>query len=181
MSSNWQSRLSAKENAISQTLVDNSIILSGVSTDVIIIDETLNDVQDPTSLTVDSIGVINIIFPKMEDIPMRRFIQQDGTYISANAGKDEKNEKEPFICYSPIGTRLGTVIPQGSILLKFFQNPTSADPWILPLKISDILGTFGSRTIIWQKLNVVYYDTPINSTLYSYLLTLAQRRNLLGW
>ena len=178
--SSWQSRLSATENRIAQTLVDNSIILSGFATDVIVIDETLNEIQDTTALNVDEIGIVNIVFPSFQDVPMRRFIQADGTYISANAGKD-KEDKEPFVCYSPIGTNLGTVIPQGSILLKFFENPTGAQPWVLPLKISDILGTFGARTIIWQKLNIVYYDTPVNAALYNYLLQLAQRRSLLNW
>jgi hypothetical protein len=181
MQSSWQSRLSSRLNRISQTLVDNSIILSGFSTDVIIIDETLNEVQDPTALNVDEIGVVNIVFPSFQDVPMRRFIQGDGTYISANAGKDSKEDKEPFVCYSPIGTNLGIVIPQGSILLKFFENPTGAAPWILPLKVADILGTFGARTIIYQKLNIVYYDTPVSSVLYNYLLTLSQRRSLLNW
>jgi hypothetical protein len=181
MQSSWQSRLSSCLNRISQTLVDNSIILSGFATDVIIIDETLNEVQDPTALNVDEIGVINIVFPSFDSVPMRRFIQSDGTYISANAGKDGKEDKEPFTCYAPIGNNLGTSIPQGSILLKFFENPTGSAPWVLPLRISDILGTFGARTIIWQKILATYYDTPVNTTLYNYLLQLATRRGILGW
>ena len=174
--STWQSRLSAKDNHLSQKLVDNSIILSGVSTEVIIINEMLNGVNDPISLSVENIGVINVIFPSLQDVPMRRFIQNGNgsSSISANDGKDEK---EPFICYAPIAS----TVPQGSILLKFFENPTGDAPWILPLKVADVLGTFGSRTIIYQKLNIVYYDTPINSTLYDWLLTMAQRRSLLGW
>jgi hypothetical protein len=162
------------ENRISSKLIDNSILLMGIAVDVIAIDETLNGVQDVTALDVNSIKIVNIIFPSAEDIPMRRFLNSTGTYLSANDGK---TEKEPFICYAPISQPLN----QGTILLRFFENPTGSENWILPLKISDVLGTFGSRTIQWNKILAVYYDTPINSTLLGIIEQLAARRELLTW
>lgn len=175
MAGSWQSRLVSVDNRIAQKLVDNSINLSGLATDVIVIDETLNRVQDVTKIDVNSIGIVNIIFPSMENIPLRRFLNSSGTYMSAN---DAKSEKEPFEAYAPIGT---TMLNQGSILLKFFENPTGTENWILPLRLADIIGAFGGRTIIYEKLILTYYDTPVNAQLYQWLLALAQRRNLLGW
>jgi hypothetical protein len=175
MGTSWQSRLTSKQNRLSQKMIDNGISLSGYTTDVIVINETLNAVQDVTSINVDNIGIINIVFPGLSSIPMRRFINPSG--VSWTVAVDAKDGIEPFVCYAPIST----VINQGSILLKFFENTAGSDPLILPLKIADILGSFGGRSIIWQQLNVVYYDTPINPQLYSYLISLASRRNLLGW
>lgn len=174
MGISWASRLTAVQNRLAQKFNDNAIALTGFATDCILISETLNGVNDVTNISVESIGVVNIIFPGLSKIPMRRFLNTTGSYISAN---DAKDSVEPFECYAPISTQ----IDQGSILLKFFENPNGSDPWILPLQVADVLGTFGGRSIIWQQLNVVYYTQPINPQLFSYLETLARRRDLLGW
>lgn len=174
MAITWQSRLAAVQNRISQKLLDNSIKLAGVATDVLMITEELNRVQDVSQIDLNSIQVLNIIFPALEDIPIRRFLQSSGTYLQASDGK---SEKEPFICYAPIST----IVEQGSIFLKFIENPNGVEPLVLPLKLADVIATLGARTIQYQKLPLVYYDTPINTTLYQLLLTLAQRRNILRW
>ena len=170
----WQSRLSAKQNAIAQRLVDNSISNTGTMTDVIRIRVETNQMSDPTKIIVDNIDVIDMIFPALEDIPMRRFEGSTMTFLSAN---DATEEPEPFECY----TKITNQIDQGTIILKFFENPMGSEPWILPLAVSDLLGTFGARKIIWQKCKLTYYNNPLDPKIYAWCLDLAQRRNLLGW
>ncbi len=174
--STWQSRLASKDNVISKKLLDNNILLTGYSSDVIYISEVLNAVNDPIKFNVDNIGVINMIFPPMKDIPLRRFIKTSGEYEYSQA-TNAKDEVEPFVVYAPIET----IITQGSLVLRFFENPSSIEPLILPLSVAEIRGDFGARHLVLQKLNLVYSSTPIHPTIMEYLLQLAARRGLLKW
>lgn len=174
MGSSWQSRLQAKNNILAQKLSDNTINITGYATDIIIMSEELNSVQDVTSLNVDSLGLYNVVFPNsFSEIPMRRFMHSSGIYTSA----DNAKEVEPFVCYAPISAD----IPQGSLLLKYYNNPQGATPWLLVLKVADLIGGFGGWSIIYQKLNLVYSDTVLNPQLLSWLQTFAIRRGLLGY
>jgi hypothetical protein len=186
MNKTWQARLQAKMNILSQKLLDNAITLAGVSTDVIFIRQNLNNVSDPVSITVDDIDVINIMFPGLKDIPMRRFLFQDNQqFYVANDGAED--EIQPFECYIETKYR----VDQGSIILKFFDNPqgstpngttpSTEKPWVLPLKISEILGTFGGRSMVYQKCLLVYQDHQIPDQILTWALQLAQRRQILGW
>jgi hypothetical protein len=171
----WQSRLSAKLNKLSQKLVDNSITNAGLVTDCIFIRTDLDKVGDPTRIQVSDIDVAELIFPAMVDIPMKRFLGNNGQMIEAIDATEEKTE--PFECYS----RIDTPIDQGSIFLKFFENPTGSSPLVLPLKVAEILGNFGARSIIFNKLHLTYYDNPLDPQIYQWCLDLATRRSILGW
>jgi hypothetical protein len=174
MGTSFQSRLSAIENRLSRKLIDNSLNLMGSLTDVILIQEDLTSVQDVSNLTIDSIGVVNISFPPMLDIPTWRFVnQQNNIPISAN---DEKKD-EPIICYSPVLQN----IDQGSLLLRFIENSEGDMPWILVLKVADVHINFGMRTSINKMLICSYYDQPINPQLLDWLEKFAVRRGLLGY
>lgn len=177
--SSWQSRLSAKLNRISQKLVDNQITLAGLATDCLLIRRNENKMSDITSIQLDDISIVNIVFPGLKDIPMKRFYNSTTqTFISANDAITEDTEPpKPVQVYAPIATQIN----QGSIVLKFFENPTGVDPWILPLEVKEVLGSFGARTIIWQKMNLAYYDNMLPEAIMNYCLTLATRRNILGW
>lgn len=185
MAPSWQSRLQAKLNILSQKLNDNAISLTGLTTDVVFIRQNLNKVSDPVSITVDDVDVINITFPGMVDIPMRRFLFTDDQFYVANNATDD--EQQPFEAYVQTKYRVET----GSIVLKFFDNPhgdtplgnlpTAEKPWVLPLKVAEVLGTFGGRSMVWQKMNLVYLDHIIPDQIMQWCITLANRRNILGW
>lgn len=182
----WQSRLQAKLNILSQKLNDNAIALAGFATDVVFIRQNLNNVSDPISITVDDIDVISIMFPGLKDVPMRRFLFTDDQFRVANDAVSEE-EKQPFEVYIQSKYR----VEQGSVILKFFDNPhggtplgnisTTEKPWVLPLKVADIFGTFGGRSMVWQKANLVYEDHTIPQQIMSWCITLANRRQILGW
>jgi hypothetical protein len=181
----WQSRLQAKMNILSQKLNDNAINLAGFSTDVVFIRQNLNKVSDPVSISVDDVDVINIMFPGLVDIPMRRFLFSDDQFYVANDAAEEENQ--PFEAYVQTKYR----VDQGSIILKFFDNPhgdtplgnisTTEKPFVLPLKVSEILGTFGGRSLVWQKINLVYVDHIIPDQVMQWCIQLANRRQILGW
>jgi hypothetical protein len=176
----FQSRLSAKINKLSQKLIDNTISLTGVTTDVIRIFVDINKMSDPTSIKITDIDIAEIVFPALKNVPMRRFLGNSGQFISANdaASEDSESEaKQPFECYSKIDYQMDF----GTIILKFFENPTGSEPWVLPLKIANVLGTFGSRSIQWNRIDLVYYDNPLAPEIFNFCQQLAVRRGILQW
>ena len=154
--------------------MDNTINITGYASDVIVIQEDLNSVLDVNAINVNSLGLYTIVFPdSFREIPMRRFMQSSGSYTSA----DDAKPQEPFICYAPATAD----IPQGSIILKYYNNPQNASPWLLILKVSDLLGGFSGWSMIYQKILLTYSDTALNPQLLSWLQTFALRRNLLQY
>jgi hypothetical protein len=178
MANTFQARLLAKMGRVSQKLVDQQIKLMGVITDVIRITGKFTTQSDYISRTVDDIDIIEIAFPGLKDVPMRRFVMNSGQAISANdAVSKEGEEQEPFECYAPVTS----LVKQHDIILKFFENPIGDDPWILPLQCSDVMGTFGARQIIWQKMNLVYYAEELDPQIVTWCNEMAVRRQILNW
>ncbi len=185
MASSWQSRLSAKTNKISQKLIDNSIQISGVLTDTLVIRIKEDKHLDPISINLENITSVNMVFPKMEDIPLFRFLGSQYAPSDVASSFIDDEEKGPIVVYAPVTTK----IDQGSLVVRVFEYPNSSiantpettKPWVLILKVVDVLGTFGSRDMVWQKLNMTYPDTPITPELSSYIEQLAYRRLVLQW
>lgn len=171
----WQSRLQANNNKIAQKLADNAIRNAGTITDLIRIRQDKNKMGDVISSFVDNIDIVEIMFPALTEIEMKRFSLTNTPPISANNAADE--DKQPFECYAPIDT----LVAQDDIILKFFQNPNSDLPWILPLQIKDSLGSFGGWSIQWIKLKATYYDEPIPTEVLNFCVQFATRRGILGW
>ena len=168
----FQSRLGAKTDKLIQKLSDNAITLTGSITDVIRITAKLGMMQDIESRVIDGIDVVEIMFPPLKDVPMKRFLSGAKT-TSANDGA----KSEPFECYAPISAKIN----QDDIILKFFENPQGDDPWVLPLEIKEALGTFNTRSIIWQKYLITYYNEEIPQKVYEWCLDMAKRREKLKW
>ena len=190
----WQSRLTAKNNIISQQLVDQQIRNAGFATDVIILRSNFNLLNDVTDFEVLNIDIVNITFPPMKDIPLRRFWGGGSAYqpgpvnfpidLQANDMATDHKDK-PFECYAEVKYK----IDQDSIIFKFFDNPqgtntaipTQTESWILPLQVKDVLGTFGGRSMVWQKLNLAYLDQGLPASLLTFVNQMATRRQILGW
>lgn len=171
----WQSRLAANNNKISQKLTDNAIRNAGTITDVIRIRNKTNQMGDVTSSFLDSIDIVEIMFPKLSDVPMKRFSLTNPVPIVAVNAADKP--PQPFEGYAPVTS----LIDQDDIILKFFVNPNGDKPWILPLQIKDNLGTFGSWSIQWIKLKITYYDDVLDPVVLDFCTQLATRRQILGW
>jgi hypothetical protein len=184
MSSSWQSRLAAKGNVISQKLVDNSINLSGILSDVLVIRVKEDRRLDATSISLEDITSSNMIFPKMEDIPLFRFLGS-GFQPSDGASSFIDEKEKPIVVYAPITNK----IDQGSLIVRVFEYPdtvtanitATTKPWILLFKVADVLGTFGARSMVWQKYNLTYPTSQLQPELIAYINQLATRRLLLKW
>lgn len=172
----FQSRLAAKQNQMAQKLSDNALSMLGTITDVIRVRVKKNHVGDVMSKIIDDIDVVEIMFPPLKDIPMWRFTNSGNT-ISAQAPDIHGDQIQPFICAAPVGAK----VDQGDIIIKFFDNPQNDKPMVLVLQIKDVLGTFGQRSIIFQKLNISYYDEQLEPEIWQWCMDAATRRKILKW
>jgi hypothetical protein len=152
-------------------LVDNSLSLSGASTDCIILTTELNAVQDVISMDIQNLGIIPIQFPPMLNVPVWRFVGGVAP-VSANDTKEE-----PIIAVAPVSIN----IDQGSYLLRFIENTLDTVPWVLILQVLDIQLDFGIRTPIKKNLVLGYYSTPLDPQVLDWVNKLARRRGILGW
>ena len=160
---------------MSQKLADNAVSLLGDLTDVIRIRLNKNRVGDVNSKIVDDIDVAEIIFPAFKDIPMWRFTSDGG--LSAQSVDIHDGNIEPMIGYAPVKSG----ISQGDIIIKFFENPLNDKPLVLILQIKDMLGTFGQRSIICQKVQITYYDEQLEPEIWQWCMSAANRRKILKW
>lgn len=174
MVTSFQSRLAAKQNALAKKLTDNSIRLAGAVTDVIRIKSTYTLQQDLSSRTIEGLDVVELIFPSLAKIPMRRFIKNGASYQAVFA---KEADVEPFECFVPSSYN----IDRDDLIVKFYDNPTGDEPWILVLQVKDMLGTFGARSVIWVSLQLTYYDELLPEPLIQFIKDIAQRRKDLRW
>lgn len=183
----WQSRLAAKQNPLAAKLTDNIITLGGAFTDVIMLRQNFDKFSDTISFDALGMDVINIAFPDMKDIPLRRFAGNNNLGIPDTISLDaQEEENQPFECLVPVAFKLD----QMSIVVRFFDNiqgvsaeavPTATQPWILPLQVKDVKGSFGYRGMVIQKVYLTYYDNVLPDQIMAWITQMATRRGLLGW
>lgn len=171
----FQARLAAKLDTIAQKLTDNSISLTGTITDVIRIASKRSIQGDLLSRTVDDIGLIEIIFPKLTDVPMWRFVTGGHSKLSQPLQSEE--HLKMFECLVPISSH----VDQDDIIVRFFENPAGDDPLVLVLQAKEILGTFGNRSIIYTKVRFTFFDEELPTQIKEWCLDMARRRLTLTW
>lgn len=171
----FQSRLAAKQNAMAQKLSDNAISLLGTLTDVIRIKLNKNHVGDVNSKIITDIDAVEIMFPPLRDIPMWRFTNNGS--LSAQSVDIHEDKPQPMIGAAPITSK----VDQGDVIIKFFDNPMNDKPLVLILQIKDVLGTFGQRSIIFQKVQITYYDEQLEPEVWQWCMDASLRRKILKW
>jgi len=174
--STFSARLASKLNALHRKITDKKLEFSGILTDVIRLKTDRTTTLDIASREVIGIDLINVIFPRMEDIPMRKITKADGTTRNAIYGKGG----EPFFLYSPIGV----LVDVDDLIIKLYEDVTADNlPWVTVFQVKDMLGTFGDRSIIYQKIQATYFDESLPQALVDFITTMSERRETgeLGW
>lgn len=171
----FQARLTAHTDKIAQKLNDNSISLTGTITDVIHIKVKRTSQGDIQSRTVETIGLVEVIFPKLVDIPMWRFVSGGFSKLAVPISSEE--QLKMFECLVPISSH----VDQDDIIVRFFENPAGDDPLVLILQAKDVLGTFGNRSILYTKVRFTFYDEELPQQIKDWCLDMARRRLTLTW
>jgi hypothetical protein len=169
----FQSRLSSKLNNISRKLHDNSIRLGGVAVDCIRITPKVSAQGDIISRKVEDLDVISAIFPPLQDIPLKKVKNDSGQTIIIPYTFDI----QPIEVLIPSNF----LIDANDLIIKFYENLERQDPYIAIMEVKDMLGTFGARSIIYNKYKLTFFDGVLPDQILQWCIDMAKRRQELKW
>jgi hypothetical protein len=172
----FSARLASKVNALYRKIFDHRLEYAGILSDVIRVKVERTTTLDIASREVTGLDLINVIFPRMEDIPMRKVTNESGDTRNAIYA----NANQPFMLFSPVTD----AVDIDDLLIKLYED-TTADmtPWVTVFQVKDLLGTFGDRSIVYQKIQCSYFDESLPPAVITYITDMAARREegILGW
>lgn len=185
MGRDFQSRLAMKHGIIQRKILDNQVSLAGNPTDCIRIQYKLNSEGDIESRIVSKADIVQIIWPPMKDIPLRRIHKEDsdgkinetlGSYyitsLTGIATEDDTNNSEKFKLYFEHGADIN----QGDLIVRVFIDPDVECPIVLAVKVSELLGTFGHTMLLWESAICTLDVENIPPKLANVIGSMAERR-----
>lgn len=172
-----------KHNIIQRKIIDNQVELAGNPTDCIRIRYTKNDEGDIESRVITNADVIQIIWPTLKEVPIRKLSRKKpnghvdesvGTYeISSLVDIAEEGENEKlFKLYFPHNAD----IRAGDVIVRVFIDPDVEFPIVLAVKVSNILGTFGQMMLLWETANCVLDVEDMPQKMADVIGAMAERR-----
>lgn len=171
MRRDFQSRLAMKHGIIQRKILDNQVSLAGNPTDCIRIRYVKNDEGDIESRIVSKADIVQIIWPSLREIPIRKIHKNlpDGkidetlgsyeiTSLSGIASEEDTNNSEKFKLYFEHGADIN----RGDLIVRVFLDPDVKRPIILAVKVDELLGTFGQTMLLWESAicNLEMEDIP---------------------
>lgn len=174
----YQAKLGRKLDAMNQKVIDNNLRLSAHPTDMIRISVNRDErSHDLISRTVESVEVMPILLPKMEDIPLRHFIREDTDIMvpSLFATPDQ----EYFEVYAPVEMDLN----EDDLLVRILNDssPDIDESYVMVLQVKEVLGTFGYSSLVWKKLIVTFYDEKLPNQIVTAVKESIKKRERLNW
>ena len=179
----FQSRLDMKHSIIKRKVLINQTELAGNVTDIIRVSVLKNDEGDIISRRVKTADVISVIFPQLKEIPIRKIHKTTpegyedetvGSYkITSLVDIAEEGENEKlFKIYFPHNTDLNV----GDYICRVFLDPDVAEPIIIVLKVSEILGTFTHSMLLWESAICTLDVEDIPPKITNVIGAMAERR-----
>jgi hypothetical protein len=173
----FQSRIATKQDNIRRKLNDNLLSWTGLICDCIRIKTTTNREGDPMQHIVEEATIESITFPPMKDVPIRDLINKDGQYtltslISSVVSAEQGEEKDFYAIQAPRNSKLRV----GDLLFRVFLEPDAKFPSVLPLEISEKLGTIGGNSMISNSFKVVICTQELPQKIIDVIAAMAKRR-----
>lgn len=168
---NFQSRLSRFHDRIVRKLNDNNISLSAEIVDVIRIRLKLSKTGDIESRVIEDIDVVPVILPFFKEVPLRRMKKNDQDIFTLET-LPNNFESHPFDVISVRENMLYI----GDLIVKTYMEPDIPFPLVLVLQITEVLGTFGLKSLISVKYKAIYYNETLPSEALETITAIAQRR-----
>lgn len=176
----FQARLGRRLDTVRRRVLDNNLRLSANPTDMLRIsvkrDERSRDLQQRT---LETIEVMPIIFPKLEDLPLRHLEgYREGNEVVVPS-LYTIDQKEYFEIYSPVECKLS---PDDLLVRIIYDDVNCKDnPYVLILQVSEQLATIGYSSIVYYKFWVTIYDEKLPSKIVDAIKSDQVKRALLKW
>lgn len=172
----FQARLGKKLDNIVRKVADNNIRLASQPVDMIRVKANRDPIsQDLISRTIDDAEIVPIIFPTMEDVPLRRLTRSGEDVLIPDLYQFHKDQY--WEIYSPATIKLD----EDDLLIRMIYDPYSDEPNIVCLAVKENLATIGYSSVIYLKYQVTLYDEALNDEIVDFIMNAYRKRMELGW
>ena len=168
----FQNRLAMKHEMVKRKVIDNNRELAGEVSDCIRLRLKRNDEGDIDSVRLEKADVISVQLPSLKDIPYRRVESSYSNEYKAITLMSDKTVEEALEISCPYNNDLNP----DDLIIKVFIDGESKIPTILPLKVNECLGTFGTMMLISSKYKASIYSDKIPDKIMSIIIEMAKRR-----
>jgi hypothetical protein len=174
----WQSRLGSKLDKQKRRLIDNSIKMMGTTSDILRIRNILTKQLDIESRVIEATIVANVVFPPLINIPSRKL-------VLAPPGSNNLPSMDSLFITDAFPIEL--IVPQGAriqrddLIFRVLWDPNVEMANCLVLQAKDTLGTYGSNSLLWERLFCTYYDEVLPQPIIDIIIKTTNRRLALTW
>lgn len=187
----FQGRLDKTLEDQKRRLHDNSIKLESTPEDIIVVKTTRTEDGDPITDRVTSHKVVNVKFPILKDIPVRKITKEfeKGYKINALVSKYGEGSDKGLGKEQKDLTTMQVDVPIDSeididdwIVRVFVQKDTNAST-VMIFDVIEVLSDFSNNAPLTLKLVIALSTRPIdlNKPLYKLIKATAERRAILGY
>ena len=187
----FQGRLDKTLDRQKVKLRDNLVKLTGTPEDVIVLKTKRTQNGDTISKVVVDQKLLNMIFPPLKDVPVRRISTEfrEGyvlnSMVSAHGGGSEKGQDKE----QKDLTKIEVIIPLDSDLdiddtvVRVFVQEKTKQSTVVILNVVEILSDFSTNSPLTLKAILAISTEPVDLTkpLYKLITTLAKRRLEAGY
>jgi len=176
-----QSRLAMIQDNARRKLIDNNLYWISNPVDCIRMRLKKTYEGDTISYLVEMCDVISAVFPPLADVPYRKIQVDEKTHIwqltsLISAFEDDAQEKF-YTLQIPFEFNVNV----DDLIFRIMIDEAQKWPIIIPIQITELLGTFGGLKIIMHKCKATIPTDNFPTEVVQTIQQMAQRRLRLGF
>lgn len=182
----WQGRLDKKLEAQKRKVNDNRIRHTGIPEDVVVLKRKTTINGDTISKVIMDQKLVNMIFPVLKDIPVRRITREfrEGYTLTAlvnahgeGSDKGQGNEQKDLTTIDVYVPFDSTLEPDDIVIRVFVQEQVNTST-VVVFTVKEILSDFSNNAPLNLKARLAISTEPIdlNKPSYQLIVALAKRR-----
>lgn len=182
----WQARLDKKLERQKIHLNDNRVKHTGIPEDVIVIRKKKTANGDTVSKVIEDQKLINMVFPVLKDLPVRRIRTEfeDGyslvSLVSAHGEGSDKGygKEQKDLTIVDVLVPYDSEIEVDDTVVRVFVSTETNTNTVMIFNVREIKADFSNNTPLNLKVSLAIETEPVDLTKPSYqlILALAKRR-----
>ena len=176
-----QSRLAIVQDPLRRKLIDNNLYWISKATDCIRLKVKKSYEGDAVAYVVEKTDVVSVVLPPLTDVPYRKIKideQSRKWQLTSLVSLFEDGEQSKIFS---VQIPHEFDIDVGDLLFVIMIDPAQKFPIIIPIQVTELLGTFGGQMIIMNKFAATIPTDNFPEEIVATIQDMAQRRLRLGF
>lgn len=174
--SSFQSRLAQTEDPMRRKIIDNNLYWISNPNDVIRMKTRKTYEGDNISWIIDSCDVLHCVFPPLSDVPYRKIEVDPETKVwqltSLIGAFEDDMQQKAYTINVPFEFKIDV----DDLLFRIMLDPAQKFNIIIPLQVTELLGTFGGMMIIMNKVKCTIPTDTFPVEIVKTLQEMTERR-----